>query len=178
MWLPVLGNFWRAWASEILNLKGNRTMKKRLTEEQTAKAEAKRGHFRELCKQLAGMTDGERAEMTARIGAVVTCEGRELSLRNTLLLMIQCPQVSVVGGFRQWLAAGRCVRKGETARMIWIPTGRRDAASGEGEVSLSELAAVAEGDGGRARFITGNVFDISQTVELEAGEGAALKEDA
>ncbi len=139
-------------------------MKKTLTPEQKQKAEARRARFRELCKKLAGMSDVERAELAAKAGAVLTCEGHPLSGRNTFLLYLQRPGVSMVGGFRQWLKAGRCVKKGESGLSILVPCGRKESAAVE---------ETGEG-GGSVYFIAGTVFDVSQTQELEAAHPVAV----
>jgi hypothetical protein len=34
---------------------------------------------------------------------------------------------TIVGGFRQWLKQGRCVKKGEHRSDIWIPLGDKEA---------------------------------------------------
>jgi len=71
----------------------------------------------------------------------------------------------MVGGFGQWLRAGRSVRKGESGLGIWVPIAKGKA----GEEEAGEGA-----DGGRPRFLMGTVFDISQTdalpVEVRSGE--------
>ena len=124
------------------------------TPEQQAGAKERREKFRALAAKVARMTDEEKAHLTARLGAVPTCAGRVLSLHNSLLCLMQCPSVSMVGGFRQWLAAGRCVRKGEHGFMIWIPLGKKDG-------SASEESGEATPDDGR--FLMATVFDVSQT---------------
>lgn len=135
-------------------------MKKQATEEQRARAAARREAFQAQCKALAAMTDEQRQALLAQAGGVVTCEGRELSPRNTMLLFMQREGVSVVGGFRQWQAAGRCVKKGERALTILVPTARKESAVHEEQ---------GEG-GGRVFFISGSVFDICQTKELGAAD--------
>jgi hypothetical protein len=127
-----------------------------------AAAAARREKFKGLCKRLAGMSDAERAKLAETFGAVVNCEGRALSARNTFLVHLQCPGVSVVGGFRQWIKAGRCVMKGESALSILVPCARGDSGKATHEES---------GEGGaRVFFIAGSVFDVSQTRELEGGD--------
>jgi hypothetical protein len=99
-------------------------MKKRtLTAEQIAARDARRARFQGMVKQLAKMSEADRAQLAAQCGAVLNIEGRALSVTNTILCFLQCPGVSVVGGFRQWIKAGRCVRKGEHGLTIWIPLG-------------------------------------------------------
>lgn len=136
-------------------------MKKKLTAEQEAARAARREKFRGLVKQVAEMPEEKRVELAMRAGAVLTCQGRALSRINTILCFMQCPGVSMVGGFRQWLGAGRCVRKGEHGMNIWIPLG-----VGAGDRAQAEAEASSEAGSGQ-RFGTATVFDVSQTAELE-----------
>lgn len=139
-------------------------MKRRqLTPEMIAARDEKRRRFRELVKRVAAMKPEQRLELCSKAAAVLTCEGRALSLTNTLLCIMQNPAVSVVGGFRQWIRAGRCVRKGEHGLTIWIPLSARktDGTAPEliGEEPAEDLT----------RFGTATVFDIVQTAEIEPG---------
>lgn len=130
--------------------------RKQPTPEQKARAKERREQFRKLAKQVSEMTDEQKAHLTARIGAIPTCHGRTLSLHNTCLLLKQCPNVSLVGGFRQWLKLKRVVRKGEHGHCIWIPLGAPKSADQSNEpVNVDD-----------ARFGVGTVFDVSQTSEL------------
>ena len=97
------------------------------TAEQRAKAAERRERFAALAGQVARMTDDERAALVARVGAIVTCEGRALSAFNSCLVLTQLPTASMVGGFWQWKDKGRSVRKGAQGLMIWIPTTKGDA---------------------------------------------------
>lgn len=103
-------------------------MKRQLTPEQKAKSEARREKFRALAKQISSLSDDARQMLAAKLPALATIEGRILSLHNACLIAVQKPDATIVGGFRQWLDAGRCVRKGECGLMIWVPTGKRAAA--------------------------------------------------
>jgi hypothetical protein len=143
------------------------------TEEQKRAAAERREKFRALAKQVAEMPEEARAALVDRCGAVLTCEGRALSFVNTCLVLTQRPNASMVGGFGQWMKAGRVVRRGESGLGIWIPTMKGEKAA-EPAPTASEAA---EGqDGPRARFIMGTVFDISQTdalaVEVRGGEAS------
>lgn len=142
-------------------------MKRQLTPEQQAAKKARREKFTGLWKQVSAMPDLERVQLANKCG-IVTCDGRELSLCNTMLVILQCPGASIVGGFRQWLKYGRCVMKGQHGAMIWVPTGVKK----DGE-TVSEPAPVAaqgaEAEVPDHRFIIGTVFDISQTQEIETG---------
>ena len=131
-------------------------MKKQATEEQKKAAAERRERMRRISKAVSEMCPEERQAMIDRLGAVVTNEGRALSPHNTIMIMQQIPGASVVGGFRQWLAAGRSVKKGEKGAGIWIPKHR--AATTEDETPDHD-----KDDTERSRFILGTVFDISQT---------------
>jgi antirestriction protein ArdC len=148
--------------------------KKTLNPEQQAAKLARRERFKALVKQVAAMTDEQRAQLTAKVGEVVTCEGRALSLTNTMLLLLQIPGASMVGGFRQWLKTGRCVRKGQHGAMIWVPLGVRKKEEAIEEADEPETpdepAARAE-----RHFIAGTVFDISQTEAITEAEAPACQ---
>lgn len=109
----------------------------------------KRAKIKELRQRLANLTDQDKQALINR-GMIATVEGRVLSLHNTILVYFQSNGTTptVVGGYKQWLRAGRQVRKGEHGRMIWFPAGQKDE---DGEIIECE------------RFFTGTVFDISQT---------------
>lgn len=138
--------------------------RRKLTPEQEAKKKERRERFGALWKQVAAMSELERVQLANKLG-IVTCEGHELSLCNTMLVALQNPTASIVGGFRQWLKQGRCVRKGEHGLMIWVPTGGKESEPGPMAMIVygSAPSQVANGH----RFIIGTVFDISQTAELE-----------
>jgi hypothetical protein len=130
------------------------------TDAQRAAAAERRERFKALAARVAAMSEDERSALVMKLGAIVTCEGHALSAFNSCLVLTQFPGSSMVGGFHQWRAKGRKVRKGEHGLMIWIPTGRKDG--------TNEAATIAEGDGDeesvkRTGFIMGTVFDVSQT---------------
>jgi hypothetical protein len=126
------------------------------TAEQRARAAERRERFTALAGHVARMTDDERAALVARVGAIVTCEGRALSAFNSCLVLTQLPTASMVGGFWQWKDKGRSVQKGAQGLMIWIPTKGKDDAD---QPTEEETEGVAK----RAGFIMGTVFDITQT---------------
>lgn len=141
-------------------------MKRKLTEDQKAKAEARKARFRELCDKLADMPAEERQALVLKVGSVLNCEGRPLSFANTGLILMQCPHASVVGGFFQWQKQGRSVKKGESGISLWIPTSGSNAK--ETDSPTPAEAKEASGETGtkaksKSRFIMGTVFDISQT---------------
>jgi hypothetical protein len=145
------------------------------TPEQKQAATERRARFTELARRVAEMTDEQRAEVVARLGAIVTCEGHALTVHNSCLVLTQLPTASMVGGFRQWQEHGRSVRKGERGLMIWVPTSRK--ADAEQAPPEAEPAADGQAEGGarRSGFVMGTVFDISQTepTRTDAGQGRA-----
>lgn len=117
-----------------------------------------------MVKQIANASEAERLAILPKVGAILTADGGTITgLTNTMLLLMQMPGVSMVGGFRQWLKHGRAVRKGEHGAMIWCPIGKA-----KGEAVMSD-APESSGEPEEKRFIIGTVFDISQTQEIETG---------
>lgn len=139
-------------------------MKRQLTEEQKAKRDERHTKFRQLAAKIANMPEADRVELSRRI-QVTTIEGRSLSLANQMLLALQMPVATIVGGFRQWIKAGRCVRKGEHGAMIWCPTGNKVTDASNHHLPTTEAATTDNPD---LHFIIGTVFDVSQTDVLEA----------
>jgi len=108
----------------------------------------------------------QRTAMAARMPTVCNPDGRFLTVRNTLLLMEQCGRLdlTMVAGFRQWIDAGRCVRKGEhSIGCIMVPMSVKDKGP-SGEVRKDENGE----DKSLLRFRFVAVFDVSQTDPLEA----------
>jgi len=139
-------------------------MKRHLNPAQKAAHEARRGAFRQLAKAIAAMTPEQRTDL-ARKTIPVSIAGRAFSPYNTILLALQKPSGTVFGGFRQWIEAGRCVRKGEHGAMIWCKGGSRNEAAAPESPNEEPTAAEAEA-GSSLRFVTGTVFDVSQTEAL------------
>lgn len=134
-------------------------MKRTLTAEQIAARDSRRSAFRELCRKIKAFSTVEMAQWQAAAAGIMTVDGRTLSDHNMILCYFQRAGVTVVGGFRQWLKAGRAVRKGEHGLMIWVPIGAPKAAD-DGAVAVSD-------SGEKPGFITGTVFDVTQTDEIE-----------
>ena len=123
-----------------------------------------RGHLRKLTEEVTFMayTREEKQALVRQARQAVkegkapaflpqSIEGKGYSLTNTMLILLQAPYATVLGGFRQWKAAGRQVRKGERGILIWVPSVSRQEGEGEGE-------GPAE-----VHFLTGYVFDVAQT---------------
>jgi len=107
--------------------------------------------MRALAARVSALTDDQRAQLAAS-HPICTIERRSLSVRNTIMCMYQSGvPFTVVGGFRQWLAAGRCVKKGEHGTYIQYPC---------------TPAKSDDGEEGKTFFRFAPVFDISQTQEV------------
>src|SRR3989337_1437699 len=80
-----------------------------------------------LREQLANLSAEQKQALIDR-GLIATIEGRVLSGHNTILLYLQSNGriPTVVGGYRQWLKAGRQVQKGQHGSTIWFPVGPKD----------------------------------------------------
>ena len=107
--------------------------------------------FANMARKIAAMSDTERDTLAAQM-PVVTVTGHPLSPRNACMVAMQCSSATIVGGFKQWLAAGRCVKKGEHGMLILVPA-QKKTETGEPQ--------------GDMFFIAGTVFDVSQTMELD-----------
>lgn len=133
--------------------------KQQLTEEQRAARDARKARFAQMVRQVAEMNDEQKAALVAKMGQLVNCEGQVYSVRNTLLIAMQCPTATIVGGFRQWLKQGRCVRKGEHGASILFPRTFGDKDNPE--------PTPAEVEARKITFLSGTVFDIAQTEVIE-----------
>ena len=112
-----------------------------------------------IARQLGAMTPEARDSLAATLPVILTAAGAPLSGRNAMMVAMQAPGATMVAGFRQWLALGRAVRRGEHACYIWAPTRGRSAD-----------ADAADGEARTGGFILVPVFDIGQT---DAADGAA-----
>ena len=133
-------------------------MKRNLTEDQIKARDERRSSFKAIAKKVADMPADERAALAARM-PVVSVEGRAMSVHNCCMVTMQCPTATIVGGFRQWLKAGRCVRKGEHGLTIWFPRIAKD--------ETGEATGAPDG------FMLGTVFDVTQTDETAQQQAAA-----
>jgi hypothetical protein len=112
---------------------------------------SRKERMKDLLSQVAAMTDQQREELSKGV-PIINPDGRYLSPRNQMLLLLQIDSPTIVGGYKQWKQHGRQVRKGESGSLIFFPVGPKDKESGEIEDA--------------ERFYTGIVFDISQTEEI------------
>lgn len=130
-------------------------MRKAPTQEQRQAAEAKRQAAKDLARKFSAMSTEERQEALRDV-CILTVGGRRLSDHNTYMVLSAMRAATVVGGFKQWLEAGRAVRKGQHGLAIWVPTAR---------TYTDEAGNEYREDG---NFVVGTVFDISQTDAISA----------
>lgn len=110
-----------------------------------------------LAKRIKGMDETEKWHFV-RQHLIITAENHQLTLNNTCMLLMQCPEFTPVqvGGYRQWQKVGRVVRQGESSiGVIMVPIGIREKA--DGTEDKSDL---------RFRYVS--VFDVSQTEEIDS----------
>jgi hypothetical protein len=125
---------------------------------------------RGLARHISNMTDEQKAVWLAR-APILTMDCKALSGKNHMLVAMQCEAATMVGGFRQWLAAGRAVRKGQAAIYIFAPCGNRKADS---SAPSSADPGAPEGEAAESvRFLLVPVFDVSQTDEIAVTESVA-----
>ncbi|MEW6509176.1 MAG: ArdC family protein [Bacteroidota bacterium] len=107
----------------------------------------KMAKIKAIREKILSLSDQEREALSAI--SIPTIEGRFLSMHNVMMIIFQFPfNPTVVGGYKQWLKAGRSVRKGEHGAVILYPVGPKDD---DGNLEDAE------------RFFSATVFDISQT---------------
>jgi hypothetical protein len=137
-------------------------MRKPLSAEAAAERAARKEKLSTLIKEISAMTAFQRMQLFSKLPCIVNTEGKALSVRNTILIHRQISDPTMVGGFRQWLKQGRCVRKGEHGAAILFPRtfgkagAQEDNADGETQVKSA------------MRFLTGTVFDVGQTEPIDA----------
>lgn len=135
--------------------------KSRLSPEQLEAKEKLKEKRREYVQSVAKMKDEELIELK-KVTDIVTCEGRVLSLRNSILLDGQsegdfAKPITVVGGYKQWLSLGYQVKSGETSLTMLAPRIKKDISNAE----------VKDGEKTRISFSFVPVFDIQQVEQIE-----------
>ncbi len=113
----------------------------------------RQARIKTLRDKLKSLTPEQRQALVDR-GIITTIEGRTLSLHNTIMVYLQCNgnKPTVVGGFKQWLKAGKAVKKGEHGYTIFFPVGEKD-----------DIGNIITAD----KFYTATIFDIAQTHDIE-----------
>lgn len=145
-------------------------MGRKLSKEQSEKRDTKRAKFKSIAEQIDAMSPADRDALARSMLTLFTVEGRALSDRNRMMVALQKPSATLVGGFRQWLQHGRVVRKGETGLSIWVPVTFKGKAAADG--------APAGESSGEMGFICGTVFDVSQTEICEPRDASPAAEPA
>lgn len=116
-----------------------------------------------LRKTIANFTDDQK-KLIADQYKVTNLDGHVLSHYNTLLLFVQSQgnQPTIVGGFKQWLSAGKAVKKGEHGFIIFFPCGKKqqDKETDDNGNQIIEPEY----------FATGTVFDVSQVESVKDKE--------
>jgi antirestriction protein ArdC len=92
------------------------------------------------------------------------------SFHNQLLIALQRPQATRVGGFRKWLELGYVVRKGEKGIRIWAP-----CPPSKKQLQQWQAAGANPDDRPRTHFRLVAIFDRSQVDPLPAFPGGALE---
>jgi len=119
-------------------------------EEKQIYKQEKSAKIKAIREKILSLSDQEREALSAI--SIPTIEGRFLSVHNVLMIVSQFPFMpTVVGGFKQWMKAGRSVKKGEHGAVILFPVGPKDD---QGNLEDAE------------KFYSATVFDISQTESL------------
>ncbi len=105
---------------------------------------------------LARLTEGVTTLATSagwRQWLDVQSRFHHYSFNNTLLILLQRPEASLVAGFGAWRKLGRCVRRGEKAIWILAPMVSRSASADPDDPGPRELRG----------FKPVPVFDLAQT---------------
>ena len=139
---------------------------------------ATRSKARPTVEERDARRQAQLEQLGAATTALLTSEGwqrwlrtrsrfHRYSLRNTLLIALQCPHATHVAGFRRWLELGRCVRKGEKAIRIFAPVRYRQRNDEQADADKSEHQVVG--------FKLAAVSDVSQTDPLPGVEPTPLE---
>ena len=121
---------------------------------------------------MAALTDGI-AQLTSsqrwQDWLVTQSRFHRYSFRNTMLILMQCPEATRVAGFRAWQLLGRQVSKGEKAIWILAPVTRKATVDAhDSDVSTDSKARVL------VAFKPACVFDIGQTYGEDLPEVCTL----
>jgi len=109
-------------------------------------------------EDLAQMADEARATVI-REWLLFQARFHKYSSYNTWLIRIQRPDATFVAGYRKWQEMGRQVRKGEKGIAILVPRPYRKEYEKVDPETGETVTETVEG----VYFVTGYVFDISQT---------------
>jgi hypothetical protein len=100
-------------------------------------------------------SDEEIAQLTAEI--------QGYSLRNTMLIAMQCPTATTVRGYHAWQDLGRMVNKDEKGIAILAPAGSKTVDADQPATTEGDSVTSDDGQHTRKFFRLAYVFDIAQT---------------
>lgn len=127
-----------------------------------------KARLREMAHQIKAMPPADREALALKLGTI-TPEGHRLSQYNTLFLWLQTGRATPqAGGFRQWLKAGRIVKRGEhAAGVIFVPLCRHRPENNPGSANPEALDDAATKIDDSVKFKLVPVFSIEQTDSIE-----------
>lgn len=98
------------------------------------------------------------------------CSFHNYSLRNTILILAQNPNASLVAGFESWKKRSRYVKRGEKGIAIFAPSKVKQKQrvpiydeDGNRKLNPDGTPVTEEKEQAFIKFIVTNVFDVSQT---------------
>lgn len=125
------------------------------TRKSTHKPGTKREQYQAKIQAIQDQLEEWQEEYTEEEIAVLTADIQGYSLRNCMLIAMQCPTATTVRGYKAWVELGHMVNKGEHGIAILAPAG---STSTETEDANGEKSSKV-----RRFFRLTHVFDIAQT---------------
>ena len=187
--------FGRPCAKECKTKKSKTTKKRKTTKMKNYKnsknykrddkaIEERKAMRKAVADAVAKLTPEQRLQILEHYKGVMTIEERRLSEWNTWALCLQrvcqkngnfemngdkLPDLSIVGGFKQWKSHGRRVKKGEKAIYIAVPCFHgKQAKPEDGAMILPDQLKSIEENEMNPYFKMVPMFDVSQTEPIDA----------